>query len=219
MGKYTIVNSVWFRPYMKAGKMSIVEVNNADTSAYISENFMVDAEGNYVKFATEGDAVNWLCDNIKTELIHADYVEKLIRPSSNREYWLKEDVVKQEKVVQLESSGEMESLVGMESGDGVAEVVQLVTYRLYVEKGKVRVVRIMGGNIENYNEYQFMDKADGSKLVFETEQEAVDWMSAKLKMTTIHPDYLEKAGYTVYKENSSLGGFEDSYSFSGLPRR
>ncbi|MGN4723927.1 hypothetical protein ACTFR8_23130 [Bacillus cereus group sp. MYBK15-3] len=217
MGKLKAVSSVCFRPYMKAGKMSIVEVNSVDTSAYINENFMVDAKGNYVQFATEGDAVNWLCDNIKTELIHEDYVSKLIRPSSNREYWLKAEVLKQEKVLHIGSSKGLRDTQEMELGEVTAEVVNLVTYRLYIQKGKVSVVRIMGGDISEYNPYAFMDKADGSELVFDSEGEAVNWMAAKLQMKTIHPDYLERAGYTVYRE-SSISGDEDSYSLSGFSR-
>ncbi|MFV1457217.1 hypothetical protein [Bacillus mycoides] len=197
MGKYTIVNSACFRPYMKAGKMSIVEVKSTNTSTYINENFMTDEDGNYVQFVTEDAAVSWLCDNIKTELIHEDYVEKLIRPSINRGYWLKEEV--QESVREVVAKKE-------------TEVVQLDSYRLYVENGTVTVVRIMGGNTSGYNEYQFMDNADRSKLVFESEREAVEWMATKLTRKTIHPDYLEKAGYTVYDERLIPEDSDDSPS-------
>ncbi|WP_460271446.1 hypothetical protein [Bacillus sp. NEAU-Y102] len=218
MVKLKAISSVCFRPYMKAGNMSIVEVNSTDTSAYINENFMVDAKGNYVQFATEGDAVIWLCDNIKTELIHGEYVSKLIRPSSNREYWLKDEVLKQEKVLHIGSSKVLRDTQEVELGEVTAEVVNLVTYRLYIQKGKVTVVRILGGDISEYNPYAFMDNADGSELVFDSEGEAVDWMAAKLRMRTIHPDYLEKAGYTVYSESVVSGNSGESYSPSGFSR-
>ncbi|MBE7114471.1 hypothetical protein FT641_18370 [Bacillus paranthracis] len=217
MGRLKGVSSVWFRPYMKAGRMSVVEVDIADTSAYMHENFMTDANGNYVQFVTEDEAINWLHDNIKTELIHEDYVETLIRPSSNREYWLKDEVLKQEKVVQIESAGVSMDSDEPDNGEVAAKVLKLVTYRLYVQKGKVTVVRILGGNISEYNPYAFMDNADGSELVFDSEGEAVEWMAAKLQMKTIHPDYLERAGYTVYREREISGESED-YSPSGFSR-
>lgn len=218
MGKLKAVSSVCFRPYMKAGKMSIVKVNKADTSAYMVENFMVDAKGNYVQFATESEAVNWLCDNVKTELIHEDYVAKLIRPSSNREYWLKDEVLKQEKVLHIGSSKVLRDTQEVEFGEVTAEVLNLVTYRLYVQKGTVTVVRILGGDISEYNPYAFMDNADGSELIFDSEKEAVEWMAAKLKRRTIHPDYLEKAGYTVYSESIISSNSGESYSPSGFSR-
>ncbi|MBX9158492.1 hypothetical protein [Bacillus cereus] len=216
MGKLKAVSSVCFRPYMKAGKMSIVKVNSIDTSAYINENFMVDAKGSYVQFATEGDAVNWLCDTIKTELIHEEYVSKLIRPSNNREYWLKDEVLKREKVLHIDTSKVLRDTQEVELGEVTAEVLNLVTYRLYVQKGKVTVVRILGGDISEYNPYAFMDNADGSELVFDSEGEAVNWMAAKLQRKTIHPDYLEKAGYTVYRESIISCNSGESYSPSGF---
>ncbi|MFV1457219.1 hypothetical protein [Bacillus mycoides] len=168
MGKEIKTTSVCFRPYVQAGKMNIVELNSEDSRVRREAYFMTDVDGNYIQFATEGEAVDWLWANVKTELIHNDYLDKLTKPSVNRTYWLKDEVLQKEKV----------------------EGNHLETYRLYAAKGKVDVVRILDEDVSEYDMDNFVTDRSGYSLIFITENEAVDWLLENVKPGLIHPAWL-----------------------------
>ncbi|MBX9158494.1 hypothetical protein [Bacillus cereus] len=160
--------SVCFRPYVKAGKMSIVELNSEDPRVRREDYFMTDVDGNYLQFATEAEAVAWVWKNVKTELIHDDYLDKLTKPAVNRTYWLKDEVLQKEKV----------------------EGSHLDTYRLYAADGKVDVVRILDEDVTEYDMDNFITDRNGYSLIFSTEDEAIDWLIANVKPWLIHPTRL-----------------------------
>ncbi|MGN4723929.1 hypothetical protein ACTFR8_23140 [Bacillus cereus group sp. MYBK15-3] len=160
--------SVCFRPYVKAGKMSIVELNSEDPRVRREDYFMTDVDGNYLQFATEAEAVAWVWKNVKTELIHDDYLDKLTKPAVNRTYWLKDEVLQKEKV----------------------EGSHLDTYRLYASEGKVDVVRILDEDVTEYDMDNFITDRNGYSLIFSTEDEAIDWLLENVKPGLIHPTRL-----------------------------
>ncbi|WP_460271438.1 hypothetical protein [Bacillus sp. NEAU-Y102] len=156
--------SMFFRLYMVNGKMDVLCLNSKTVQSFEEDYFMTDEGGHILQFDDEDEAVAWLLENIKPDLLAARYRNKLVNPKQNREYWLKDK-------------------------EGYA----LDMYRLYVTGGKVRVVRIEDGDESKYDKNKFITDRDGSSLIFYSEPSAVEWMLENVKHGLTHSEYLRAA--------------------------
>ncbi|MFV1457390.1 hypothetical protein [Bacillus mycoides] len=160
--------SMFFRLYMVNGKMDVLCLTDKTVQSFEEDYFMTDEDGVILQFDNEDDAVNWLLEHIKPELVAANYHNKIINPKQNREYWLKDT---------------------WNFGFG-EETSTLDMYRLYVTGGKVRVVCIEDGDESTYDMGKFITDRDGSSLMFSSEPSAVEWMLENVKHGLIHSEYL-----------------------------
>ncbi|MFV1457389.1 hypothetical protein [Bacillus mycoides] len=72
--------------YMSAGKLLAVLVRDEDEYTEREEYYMVNENKKPLQFANKAEAVDWLFDNVKPELISDSY--KLL-PKYNPKYYLK----------------------------------------------------------------------------------------------------------------------------------
>ncbi|MBE7114475.1 hypothetical protein FT641_18350 [Bacillus paranthracis] len=142
---------------------------------------MTDEDGHILQFDNEDEAVAWLLENIKPDLLAPSYRNKIINPKQNREYWLK----------------------GKENLELDEETFAFDMYRLYVTDGKVEVVCIKDGDESNYDKGKFITERDGSSLMFYSETAAVEWMLTNVKHGLIHSEYLraEESGSDRVSDN------------------
>jgi hypothetical protein len=61
------------------GKLTVVCMQWFDESDYESERFFRDKDGRVLKFYDENEAINWLLENIKEELIDSEYLQNTIK--------------------------------------------------------------------------------------------------------------------------------------------
>jgi len=55
-------------------KLTVVAVQYFDEKDYHEDRFMTDDNGDKLRFELEEDAIKWLNDNIKTEMIDPEYL-------------------------------------------------------------------------------------------------------------------------------------------------
>lgn len=170
--------SMFFRLYMVNGKMDVLCLTGKTVQSFEEDYFMTDEDGHILQFDNEDDAVNWLLNNIKPDLLAPSYRNKIINPKRNREYWLK----------------------GMGNFD-----FGLDMYRLYVTDGKVGVVCIKEGDESNYDKGKFITERDGSSLLFYSEPAAVEWMLDNVKHGLIHREYLRDVASASGRVSDNLG--------------
>lgn len=72
--------------YMSAGKLCAVLVRDADEYTEREDYYMVDENKKPLQFPNRAEAIEWLFDNVKPELISDGY--KLM-PKYNPKHWLK----------------------------------------------------------------------------------------------------------------------------------
>lgn len=65
--------------------LTVVTMQDFDEYDYDEKDFMTDEDGDRLKFWDEEEAIQWLHDNVKPELIDPDYC----KPAFNRERFLK----------------------------------------------------------------------------------------------------------------------------------
>jgi superfamily I DNA and RNA helicase len=60
------------------GKLTILTMQDFDECDYLEKRFLKDKEGNILRFDNEKEAIQWLLDNIKEELIDPEYLKSKI---------------------------------------------------------------------------------------------------------------------------------------------
>lgn len=174
--------SMFFRLYRVNGKMDVLCLTSETVQSFEEDYFMTDEDGRILQFDNEDEAVAWLLENIKPDLLAPSYRNKIINPKQNREYWLK----------------------GKENSELDEETFALDMYRLYVTDGKVGVVCIKDGDESNYDKSKFITERDGSSLMFYSEPAAVEWMLTNVKHGLIHSEYLRAAASASDRVSDNL---------------
>jgi hypothetical protein len=69
-------NEVYYRIYYwdEIGKLTVVCMQWFDEYDYHEDRFMTDDDGERLKFSSEEDAVRWLNENVKPEMIDPKYL-------------------------------------------------------------------------------------------------------------------------------------------------
>jgi len=81
MNEYEIYYKI-YKSDVLGNRLTVVCMQDFDEIDYEHDKFFKDKEGNILKFDTESEAVQWLLDNIKEELIDPEYLkEKVIDDS------------------------------------------------------------------------------------------------------------------------------------------
>lgn len=83
------MNDVYYRLYQsdrQGWKLTVVCMQDFDESDYHEDRFMTDEDGNRLRFDQEEDAIKWLNENVKAEMIVPEY---LLAGGLTREDYLK----------------------------------------------------------------------------------------------------------------------------------
>lgn len=83
------MHDVYYRLYQserQEWKLTVVCMQDFDEGDYYEDRFMTDEAGDRLKFDQEEDAIKWLNENVKTEMIDPEY---LLSGGLKREDYLK----------------------------------------------------------------------------------------------------------------------------------
>lgn len=83
------MHDVYYRLYQserQKWKLTVVCMQDFDESDYYEDRFMSDEDGDRLRFDYKEDAIKWLNDNVKAEMIDSEY---LLAGGLKREDYLK----------------------------------------------------------------------------------------------------------------------------------
>jgi hypothetical protein len=79
-------NEVYYKIYkseLLGNRLTVVCMQDFDEIDYNKDRFFKDKEENILKFYEESEAIQWLLDNIKKELIDSEYLQSKVLDNSD----------------------------------------------------------------------------------------------------------------------------------------
>jgi hypothetical protein len=75
MHEYTVYYKI-YKSELLGGRLTVICMQDFDENDYEQNRFFKDKEGNILMFHEESEAIQWLLENIKEELIDPEYLKE-----------------------------------------------------------------------------------------------------------------------------------------------